>query len=292
MFGNEHAISTLGEIVDGMPETIIENEGETHQTSTDSTTTFDDEIKDEMIRLQRRRRKSAPDDVQIMAEEFQKTKKNELWTKLQDRLYRPLLKYITSMTPNDMLAEDACAITFARAYECIDTYDATKSKFSTWIWTIGYRQCLYDMKIERRIETVSMSGLNYVEEVTPENTGVYENTNGDAGTDELHIDYYMIDSKGNIDQNSCDTIIKKIYDVSLNAINDIQNPITKQVVESKIVHNMTIKEISVLMDMNQSNVKNHLYKGKREIVDSIRRDNADLYDLYLDAMHEKDLACG
>lgn len=289
LFGDEQALANLGEIIDGTPETIDQNDGTLNKTSEDSKT-FDDQIKDELAKIERRKRKSGcPDDIQLMAEEFQKTQNPVMWSKIQNRLYKPLLKFLMDRCPNAMLVEDAVMITFARAYEYMPNYDASKSKFSTWIWTIAYRQLLYDMKIERRIETVNISDNFHGEELTPENAGLYETKDSDQT--EAAVDYYMVD-RHEIQEESCDSIIKKIYDVSVCAINEIQNPLTRQVVESKIIHNMTIKEISVMLDMNQSNVKNHLYKGKREVIDQIMRDNAELYDLYLDAMHEKDLACG
>lgn len=288
MFGDGHAISALGDLIDGMPKTIEKTDGEKLQTSDSTTDTFDDHVKNVVVKMERRQRKSAPDDIQLMAESYQKTHDPRTWQHLQERLYKPLLKYLMTMTSNTFLAEDACAFTFVQAYKYIDEYDPSKSKFSTWVWTIGYRNLLYDMKIERRLETVSMNTLGYVEEVTTENEGSYDS---DSRSDEMSIDYYMVEDM-KIEPMSCDTVIRKIYDVSINAINDIENPITKQVVESKIVNNMTIKEISIMMNMNQSNVKNHLYKGKQELAYTIKKENPDLYDLYLDAMYEKDLAAG
>lgn len=279
LFGDEYAMSAIEQMISNNTGEIISDDNQPES--------FDEKVNDNVQKISRRKRKSSPDDVQLIAEQYQKTKDVKLWLRLQERLYRPLLKYINGVTKNQMIAEDAVAQAWARANERIDEYDASKSKFSTWLWTISYRQCLYDMKIDARIDTISYDVEGFAEF---DNTGDNYIYGGASDNLPSSIDYYIIDNPktGQITEMNASDIIKKLYDVSVNVIAEIKNPVTKSVIEMKLIKDATIKDISEALDMNQSNVKNHLYKGKSELASKIKREYPDLYELYLDALVEAD----
>lgn len=246
--------------------------------------------KDEEIKAERRLRKNKKDEVQFRVERFKETKNLKDWKYITNRLTKPLIKFLHNYTSNSVLIEDTVAVTFARAYERIDEYDVLKSKFSTWIWMIAYRQCLYDIKMENRIPTVSLDIMDYIEidsNGEEANNGDYANR---TDTTQSSIDYYIIDNQktGHILELNASDITRQLYDISINAIEHIDNPTTKEVIKLKIIEDITIREIGEKLQLNTSNVKNHLYKGKRELADSIKKEYPDLCELYLDVLYNND----
>jgi DNA-directed RNA polymerase specialized sigma24 family protein len=81
--------------------------------------------------------------------------------------------------------------------------------------------------------------------------------------------------------------VDKLFDASLNAISSLKPALTQQVVTLKLIDNKTIAEISEMLSMTPSNVKNHLYKGKRMVAESIKnsKDTSEIYNTYIETNH-------
>lgn len=62
----------------------------------------------------------------------------------QDRLHA----FIWRMVRNNHDAEELCQEAFLRAFQALDSFDVTY-RFSTWLFTIGYRLCLNAMRRKR-----------------------------------------------------------------------------------------------------------------------------------------------
>ena len=51
---------------------------------------------------------------------------------------------------------------------------------------------------------------------------------------------------------------------------------------------MKIREISAQLDMNESTVKNYLYKGKEMLEDIMKTKHHNLYEMYIDVCSSTD----
>ena len=84
-----------------------------------------------------------------------------------------------------------------------------------------------------------------------------------------------------------DDILQKMYDTSIAEIRNIGGP-AGTILEMKLVNDMKIREIGVALNMNESTVKNYLYKGKEDLANIMKTNHRDLYEMYLEANQDKD----
>ena len=68
----------------------------------------------------------------------------ELISSHQQRLFA----FIWRMVRNNHDAEELCQESFLRAFQALDTFD-NNYRFSTWLFTIGYRLCLNSMRKQK-----------------------------------------------------------------------------------------------------------------------------------------------
>lgn len=239
---------------------------------------FDDEFAvHEKIRG-RQKRKSGPDTVQILAEKYQKTRDQKLWTSIYNQLWHGLVTHCNQVIKNYAMAEDTAAEILLRAYERIDEYNPEISKFSTWVWMMGFRQSLRDNLVESR-NPMAISSFAEDADLTTVISKEYKN--------KLNHDYFgdTFEPDINISEKLYDASVQELYDTSIGAIHNVKSDITRRVLEMKLLENCTIKEIGATLNLTESNVKNHLYKGKREIADQIKKDNPNLYSNYIESKY-------
>lgn len=236
---------------------------------------FDEAIHLAELKKQRQKRKSGPDTVQILAEEYQKTKNQKLWTTIHNSLWKGLVAHCYQVTKNYAIAEDTAAEIMMRAFERIDEYKPEISKFSTWVWMMGFRQSLRDNVIESR----NPSAISKI----IENADI-TNICSEEKRNQFNLEYYgdMYEQDIELNEELYDISVQTLYDASINAIKNIKKDITRQVLEMKLIDNCTIKEIGTKLNLTESNVKNHLYQGKREIADKLKKSHPDLYNTYVE----------
>ena len=92
---------------------------------------------------------------------------------------------------------------------------------------------------------------------------------------------YIVE-KGEIVANNNNDIIARTYNASLMEIDNLGGTYAK-ILRMKLIDDMKIREIADELDMNESTVKNYLYKGKEAIAEAIKKNHGNLYDMYLDA---------
>lgn len=236
---------------------------------------FDDAFYKNELKKQRQKRKNGPDRVQILAEEYQKTKNPRLWTTIHNTLWKGLVAHCYQVTKNYAIAEDTAAEIMMRAFERIDEYNPEISKFSTWVWMMGFRQSLRDNVIESR----HPFAISKIIENADISTVVCDEKRNQFG-----LDYYgdMYEQDVDINEHLYEISVKTLYDTSINEIQNIKKDITREVLKMKLIDNCTIREIGIKLKLTESNVKNHLYQGKREIADKIKKNYPELYDTYVE----------
>jgi RNA polymerase sigma factor (sigma-70 family) len=255
---------------------------------TDKFTSFDFDlnIAKEQVKENRRKKNGYIDQVQMWAEKFKETHDIQYWNKIYKKLWPGLVAHCYKVTKNKEIAEDVASVIMTRAYDRIDEYDIIKAKFGTWVWCIGFRQACRDLTLERR-QPIAISHVIKSDESSDDFillNAVHDPLDGES-TQDVSLGGEFTDIN-NVEIEYANSV-NKLFDASLNAICSLKPALTQQVVTLKLIDNKTIAEISEMLSMTPSNVKNHLYKGKRMVADAIMKskDTSEIYNTYIETNH-------
>lgn len=224
-----------------------------------------------------RTKKSAMQETEEIVNAYINDRTDKNWKKLQERFWYGIKKYSYMFVKNWETADDMTIETFMKALSAIDGYDPEKSKFSTWLWTICKNNCLLYLKKESRIQKVDS-----------DISDIYDSTMA-ASCRNMSVpeSQYIITSSGDVRSISNVDIIQKLYDTSVAEIKNIGGT-AGTILEMKLVQNKKIREIGQALNMNESTVKNYLYKGKEDLSNIMRTNHKDLYEMYLESNAERD----
>lgn len=189
------------------------------------------------------------------------------WKNLQEFFWYGIRQFAFKYVKNLDDAYDMTIETFINAHNKIDTYDPSKAKFSTWLWIICRNNCLGFLReqskkniVDNDISDIYDSAL--LASATPMDS---DNTN------------YIVHGTALDDEDP----VKNLYDISLNEMKNIGG-IAQQILEMKLVKGMKIREIADELNMNESTVKNYLYKSKTNLAKIIQVNHKDSYEAYID----------
>ena len=73
----------------------------------------------------------------------------EDFTRFYNKFYPRLVYNLNGITPDENLAEDMATEAFIKALQKIDQYNQDKALFSTWLFTIGRRLALQEIKTDK-----------------------------------------------------------------------------------------------------------------------------------------------
>lgn len=206
-----------------------------------------------------------------LVEEFYNNSTKENFNKLWQRFFYGVKTHAYKFVHDWETADDMACQTFERAWEFKDKYDITKAVYSTWIYTICRNLCLG--YIYRKNKD------NYINN---DISDMYDSTVLTSCTAMSTDSTQFIVENGQVEANTIEDLTKKLYDTSLMEIDNLGGNYAK-ILRMKLVDDMKIREIAKLLDMNESTVKNYLYKGKAEIDEIIKKKYKPLYEMYLDA---------
>lgn len=229
---------------------------------------------EEALKVTKRKRKTGKSVTQIaddVVKKFIETKSHKDWQDLQTFFWYGIKQFAYKYMQDLDLAYDMTIETFASAWKNIESFDISKARFSTWLWTICRNNCIAYLKNKAKIPTIN----NDISEI-------YEseliNSNFAEEMEPLHIQF----DKGSMVTMHNDDVIKKIYNTSINEMKNIGG-VTGQILEMKLVKNLKIREIADELGMNESTVKDYLYKGKHNLAKIIKINHKDLYEMYTDS---------
>lgn len=228
------------------------------------------------VKKRKRAKKPQNEIDQEMVNEFLNNPTHDNFNKLWVRFYYGVKSYAFKFMHNAEMADEIACVTFTRGWEYKDMYDPTKSNFSTWLYTICKNLCLAELyKIKKD---------NYVPQDISE---IYdsEKLSNNICTTEDNTQYTVEDNT--IITNSPDEITTKIYNTSIMEIKNLGGTYTK-ILTMKLIDDMKIREISEELDMNESTVKNYLYKGKEMLNDILKTKHHTLYEMYIDSCTAND----
>lgn len=144
-----------------------------------------------------------------------------------DKYELSILKYIYSFIGDRAMAEDLCQDTFVSVYNKLYTYNK-ENKFSTWIYSIAHNKAIDYLRKASKNKEIAIDNIK-------------DSISGERSPQEI-VEY------------------KEILGSIENFINTL-SLIDKQIVYFKYAHpEMSFKEISKLMGMNESTVKKRYYR--------------------------------
>lgn len=215
-------------------------------------------------------KKKIEDDI-VLVKKFVDNPTHDNFNKLWERFYFGVKGHAFKFMHDWDLADDMTVQTFTRAWEFRDKYDIEKAKFSTWLYTICRNLCLGEIN-KRNKENIVGSDISDMFDSAMLSSSTAMSTNSTQ---------YTIEN-GDLVANSADDLVLKMYDTSLNEIEKLGGNYAK-VLRMKLVDDMKIREIADQLNMNESTVKNYLYKGKETLESIMKTKHKGLYEMYLES---------
>lgn len=213
--------------------------------------------------------------INILADEivneYLTTRSDKSWQQLQEFFWYGVKDFAHKFVKNWDDAYDMTIETFINALTKIDSYDPEKSKFSTWLWTICKNNCLGFIKNNQRMTMVD----NDISDIYDS-----EMFSTSYGQNLTSLDY-SLNNNGEIERVDIDDVCKELYNVSVNEMHNIGG-IAGQILEMKLIKNMKIREIAVELHMNESTIKNYLYKNKENLARILKINHKNLVESYYD----------
>ena len=152
----------------------------------------------------------------------------------QDRLHA----FVWRMVRNDHDAEEICQDAFLRAFDALDKFDFDY-RFSTWLFTIGYRLCLNSMR--RRKDYSGDVDFTVMRD------------------DGRHAECPTVDEAvANSDE------ARKLKEVIWNSVDQL-TPAQRATVLLFYKESLSCQEIGDILDMPAATVKSHLHRARNRL---------------------------
>ncbi len=153
----------------------------------------------------------------------------------QDRLHA----FIWRMVRNNHDAEDLCQESFFRAFQALDSFDVSY-RFSTWLFTIGYRLCLNAMRRKR----------DYAGDV---DFGTFASVDRDG------------EPTGAVDEEVANSDeARRLKRAIWQAVDELSGP-QRATVLLFYRESMSCQEIGEVLDIPSSTVKSHLHRARARL---------------------------
>ncbi|MCG8406156.1 MAG: sigma-70 family RNA polymerase sigma factor [Phycisphaerales bacterium] len=165
---------------------------------------------------------------------------HELIGSYQDRLHA----FVWRMVRNDHDAEEICQDAFLRAFQALDNFDFAY-RFSTWLFTIGYRLCLNAMR--RR-----------------------KDYSGDVDFSALRSDGRVDETLGVFDEVANSDEAKRLKKVIWDSVDELTPP-QKATVLLFYKESLSCQEIGEILEMPAATVKSHLHRARNRLKELLER---------------------
>jgi RNA polymerase sigma-70 factor (ECF subfamily) len=213
-----------------------------------------------------------------LVENFIANPTHELFNKLWERYYFGIKGYAYKFLKDWEYADDITCQTFTRAWEFKEKYDITKAKFSTWLYIICRNLCLGEINNKKKDNFIQNDISNMYDSTILKSRQV--NTNNTQ---------YVLDKNNKLIENTLDDLTFKMYDTSICELDKL-GPLYSNILKMKLIQDMKIREIADILNMNESTVKNYLYKGKELLKNIMKNKHKNLYEMYIDTVNEDSMS--
>jgi RNA polymerase sigma-70 factor (ECF subfamily) len=111
--------------------------------------------------------------IQVLAEEFIKTRGQREFNPLYERVRPGILNHCYTILKDFELAEDAFLNAMAKVWTKIDQYDVERGNFSTWCYNIARNESLLLLKSRKRYVSQSLEEMEYTSAKSEEKNQTY-----------------------------------------------------------------------------------------------------------------------
>jgi len=111
--------------------------------------------------------------IQVLAEEFIKTRGQREFNPLYERVRPGILNHCYTILKDFELAEDAFLNAMAKVWTKIDQYDVDRGNFSTWCYNIARNESLLLLKSRKRYVSQSLEEMEYTSAKSEEKNQTY-----------------------------------------------------------------------------------------------------------------------
>jgi len=198
--------------------------------------------------------------VQHIALDFIEKRDNATYTALINRIKPGLYNFVYKYVQDIDIINEILAQTFISAWEKIDQYDSTYN-FSTWIYAIAKNEALGQLRVLNK--TVSHDKLV------------------EAHSKKLMDHTPIIEMETELYGPVGEEVIKRLYDASIAAIDDLEEPYKTVMIERE-VNQKQLNDIAEMLGWNLSTVKTRLRKARKDIEDSVKKYYPSLVESFLE----------
>lgn len=196
--------------------------------------------------------------VQSVALDFIEQKNNKTFKILIDRLKPGLYTYAYKFVKDKDLCNEVVSQTFINIWEKIHQYNS-QYNFSTWAYAIAKNEALGMLRNSNKILSHDKLTENH-SKILQVYSPVY------------NINTECIGPTG-------EELIKKLYDASISAIYELEEPWKTVMIERTINHEQ-LHVIADKLGMNLSTVKTRLGKARKDVAKVLYEKCPDLIELY------------
>lgn len=198
--------------------------------------------------------------IQTIALNFIEKKTNKTFTELINRLRPGLLSFAYKYVKNRDLSQEVVSQTFHIVWEKIEQYNP-EYNFSTWVYAIAKNEAL----------------------------GLLRNRNKHLSHDRLVENHskvlqaYSPTFSMNIEciAPSGEELTQKLYDASILAINELNEPY-RTVMYEREINQKQLQDIAVDLNWNLSTVKTRLRKARQDVAGVLSKRYPELVDSYFE----------
>lgn len=235
-----------------------------------------DDVEIDFDELNKKRKKETQASIdRKLIEEFYANPTNEKFKEVWIRFYYGVTNYAWKYVRDWDTAKDIAVQTFERAWEYRDKYDITKSVYSTWLYTICRNLCLGHLYRKAKDNYINQDISNMYD------SALLQNCISNSG----ESSQYLVNN-GSIEMKTFDEIQQELYDTSVREIDNLSSKCST-ILRLKLIDNMKIREIADKLNMNESTVKDYLYKGKGELQKLIKTKYKSLYKMYKESADDE-----
>jgi RNA polymerase sigma-70 factor (ECF subfamily) len=198
--------------------------------------------------------------IQSLALDYIENKNNITFSALIKRLTPGLRTFTYKFIQDNDLIKEVLEQTFIALWEKIDQYN-NDFNFSTWTYAIARNEALALLRHKKK--NVSHDKL------TEERSMVLANC-----SPIFNMDIEFVGPSG-------DNLVQTLYDVSLKAIEKMDEPY-RTVLYEREVNQKQLHIIAEELDWNLNTVKTRLTKARKYVADVIKKEHPELVDAYIE----------
>ena len=197
--------------------------------------------------------------IQVLAENFIKTKNEREFNPLYERVRPGVLNHCYTILKDFELAEDAFSNAMSKVYLKIDQYDSDRGNFSTWCYNIARNESLLLLKSRKRYVSQSAEEMEFTSAKAEEKSPSY-----DIEGDPL---WEFLSGGSDIDD---------VYEQVIDEIKDL-GPLYRDIMIDREINGMKYKDIADKYGIKKRSIATRISRARttirKKMEDSLGKSN-------------------